>query len=75
MTMQEAIDLPNFVNRNGATDLEKGTRLEALKSALEAKGGKVNIRLLVSGLHGVRVTPEGLDGGADRRREGVALGD
>ncbi len=75
MTMQDAIELPNFVNRNGTTDLEKGTPLEALKPALEAKGDKVNIRLLISGLHGIRVTPEGLDGGADRRREGVALGD
>lgn len=76
MNIQKAIDLPNFANRNGATDLEKGTRLEALKPALEAKGDKVNIRLLVSGLHGIRVAPGGgLEGGADHRREGVALGD
>ncbi len=75
MTMQDAIELPNFANRNGVTDLERGTPLEALKPALEAKGDKVNIRSLVSGLHGIRVTPEGLAGGADRRREGVVLGD
>jgi gamma-glutamyltranspeptidase/glutathione hydrolase len=27
-----------------------------------------------SGLHGVKVTPQGLQGGADDRREGVAKG-
>jgi len=33
MGMDAAIDAPNFVNRNGATDLEAGTELEALKPA------------------------------------------
>ena len=73
--MQEAVALPHFTNRNGATDLEKGTPLEALKPALEALGHRVEVRALTSGLHGVMATPEGLVGGADPRREGVALGD
>jgi gamma-glutamyltranspeptidase/glutathione hydrolase len=30
---------------------------------------------LTSGQHIVAVTPEGLEGGADPRREGVAVGD
>jgi gamma-glutamyltranspeptidase/glutathione hydrolase len=30
---------------------------------------------LTSGLHIIAVTPEGLEGGADPRREGLALGD
>ena len=75
LDIQEAIDLPHFVNRNGRTDLEEGTSIEALKGELEALGHEVSIRVLNSGLHGIRVTPTGLTGGADGRREGVAVGD
>lgn len=76
MPMQQAIDLPNFVNRNrGPTQLEKSPRADSLKTALERLGHTVRIGGLQSGLHGIRITPAGLDGGADPRREGVALGD
>src|SRR5690606_16735193 len=34
LPMQEAVTLPNFVNRNGSTDLEAGTVLEAATPAL-----------------------------------------
>jgi gamma-glutamyltranspeptidase / glutathione hydrolase len=73
--MQAAIDLPNHVNRNGATELEKNTDLAGHAEALRRLGHEVRAGSLVSGLHGIRVTPDGLDGGADKRREGVALGD
>ena len=75
LDMQAAIDLPTHVNRNGTTELEKGTQLEAWADALRRLGHQVRIRTLTSGLHGIRVTPHGYDGGADKRREGVALGD
>ena len=75
LDMQAAISLPNAVNRNGATDLEDGTALTALVPGLEALGHEVRVRALTSGLHGIAVTPQGLVGGADPRREGVALGD
>ena len=73
--MQAAIDLPHVVNRNGRTELEADTPIAALKPALEALGHEVGVGGLNSGLHGILVTPHGLDGGADPRREGVALGD
>jgi gamma-glutamyltranspeptidase/glutathione hydrolase len=38
-------------------------------------GHEVAVRELTSGLHGIMVTDSGLEGGADPRREGVALGD
>jgi gamma-glutamyltranspeptidase/glutathione hydrolase len=75
LPLGEAFALPNHVNRNRTTDLEKGTALTSLKAGLEALGHKVRIRPLTSGLHGIRVTARGFDGGADPRREGVAIGD
>ncbi len=77
LSMQDALSLPNHVDRNGGSgiELEKGTRLEDIAGRLLAMGHKVRVRAKVSGLHGIRVTGEGLDGGADHRREGVAIGD
>ena len=74
LDIQEAISLPHFVNRNGATDLEENTNAATLKSALEAKGHKVSVRDLNSGLHGIMRTKNGLEGGADPRRVGKAQG-
>lgn len=75
LTMQAAIDLPNHFNGNGQTEIERGTALEREAETLRGLGHDVRIGALVSGLHGFRVTPDGYDGGADPRREGVAIGD
>ncbi len=75
LDIQAAIDLPNVVNRNGGTDVEEGTSSEALAAGLAALGHEVKLRSLNSGLHGIAITKSGLVGGADPRREGVALGD
>jgi len=74
LDIQEAISLPHFVNRNGSTDLEQDTDAAGLREALEAKGHKVSVRDLNSGLHGIIRTKNGLEGGADPRRVGKALG-
>jgi gamma-glutamyltranspeptidase/glutathione hydrolase len=74
LPMQSAIDLPRIVNINGDTQIEAGTRLEAVVPTLEAMGHKVAVQPLESGLHGIRIGEDGgLDGGADRRREGVVI--
>jgi len=70
---QEAINLPKITNRNYVTTIEHGTTAEALKPLLEAKGHKVQIRDLNSGIHAIEITKTGLVGGADPRREGVVL--
>jgi len=75
LDVQTAIALPNFVNRNGATELEENTPLIALATALESRGHETQIVPMTSGLHGIAVMPNGLEGGADPRREGIALGD
>jgi gamma-glutamyltranspeptidase/glutathione hydrolase len=72
---QTAVDLPNLGNRNGATELEEGTPLAQIAPALEAMGHEIKLTTMTSGLAAILVTPEGLLGGADRRREGIALGD
>ncbi|NQU71957.1 MAG: gamma-glutamyltransferase [Rhodospirillales bacterium] len=73
--LADAFALPNHVNRNGPTELEKGTALEAIASGLEALGHEIRLRTLTTGLHGMRATRHGYDAAADPRREGVALGD
>ena len=71
---QVAADLPNVGSRNGPTELEAGTEAEAWKAGLEAKGHEVKLIEQNSGIHVIVVTPAGLVGGADSRREGVAIG-
>ncbi len=75
LTPQEAAALPHPMNPNGPTLLEKGTSLEALRDPLTAMGHTVVLYDLESGLHIIQRVPGGYVGGADPRREGVALGD
>lgn len=75
MDMQQAVSLPHLSNRFGTYDLEAGTPAEELADDLQALGFETRVTELNSGLHGVAITPDGLQGGADPRREGVAVGD
>jgi gamma-glutamyltranspeptidase/glutathione hydrolase len=75
MDPQAAVALPHLTNRFGRYVLEKGTTAEDLAADLQALGFETAIDALTSGLHAVAITPEGLAGGADPRREGVAAGD
>jgi gamma-glutamyltranspeptidase/glutathione hydrolase len=75
LDVQQAVSLPNHVNRNGPVEIETGTALVGLEAELAARGHQVVRRRLASGLHAVAVTADGLEGAADPRREGVALGD
>lgn len=70
MDMAGAIGLPRFVDRNGPLEIEEGTPLEQMTPDLKALGHEVKAVPLMSGLHGILVTPKGLDGGADPRRDG-----
>ena len=74
MNIQAAVSTPHAINRFGTYDLEKGTSLEAMVAPLEELGYKVNLRSLNSGLHAISIGENGLFGGADPRREGIAIG-
>jgi gamma-glutamyltranspeptidase/glutathione hydrolase len=74
MDAQAAVAMPHLVNRFGTYDLEKGTTAEDRQSALAGLGYETNVRDLNSGLHVIAIGARGLEGGADPRREGVAIG-
>lgn len=73
LDIQAAVAGPNLVNRFGPMDVEAGLPA-ALTDGLTAMGFELNETELTSGLQGIVMTPDGLEGGADPRREGVAIG-
>lgn len=74
MDVQQAVSLPHLVNRFGTYDIEADTDASALEGPLTDLGFEVNQRSLTSGLHAIGVG-DVLTGGADPRREGIALGE
>ena len=47
----------------------------SLVDDLIALGYETSVKEINSGLHGIAITSDGLAGGADPRREGLAVGD
>lgn len=74
MDVQQAVSMPHLVNRFGTYDVEQGTSAEDLVDPLTTLGFEVNARDLNSGLHAISIGAQ-LQGGADPRREGIALGE
>lgn len=74
MDVQQAVAMPHLVNRFGTFDVEDGTTATDFVDALSNMGFEVNARGLNSGLHAIAVG-DMLEGGADPRREGIALGE
>lgn len=72
---QAAVSLPHLVNRFGAYDIEIATDAQEQADALRGMGYEVSLRALNSGLHMITLGAAGLEGGADPRREGIALGE
>ena len=74
LTPQQAVDLPNVVAR-GPLVIENARMNPAITADLKARGFPINENGRGgegSGLHAVMVTPNGLRGAADSRREGLA---
>ncbi|RHZ96228.1 gamma-glutamyltransferase [Cereibacter sphaeroides] len=74
MDVQQAVAMPHLVNNFGPFQIEAGTRAEALSQPLADLGFEVKPVDLTSGLHAISLG-ERLQGGADPRREGIALGE
>jgi gamma-glutamyltranspeptidase / glutathione hydrolase len=73
-SMGDAIALPNLVTRGAVVRTEMDKLDPEIARQLTARGWTLQPTTLeTSGLHGVRVLPDGrLEGGADPRREGTA---
>lgn len=72
---QAATALANFGSTGGPFLLQPGREWDALADGMAKLGHEVERFDFTSGLAIIAVTPEGFEGGADPRREGVALGD
>ncbi|OYW94959.1 MAG: gamma-glutamyltransferase, partial [Caulobacterales bacterium 32-67-6] len=75
LPVQEALALPNLIARGTSYAAEGDKFAPDVIEGLTARGVTfTSVGGEGSGLHGFMVTPDGLDGGADPRREGVARG-
>ena len=72
MSPAHAAAAPFVLGMGNMVTLEDG--LEPMKTDLEKLGHTVRVNNAASGIHAIRVTREGLVGGADPRREGVVIG-
>lgn len=71
---QQAVAAPNILNRFGKMEVEPG-RAPELAAELATLGFEIDEESAqTSGLQSIVITPDGLQGGADPRREGIAIG-
>lgn len=73
LPVQDAIDLSNATARTAPAIVEEARMPAGVAETLRARGWDLrNVSAQeASGLHAIRVTPRGLEGGADPRREGT----
>jgi gamma-glutamyltranspeptidase/glutathione hydrolase len=74
LDVQQSISAPNFVVLNNVIELEKNREITKLKPELEAMGHQVKVVDIVSGVNAITIENNKIQGGADPRREGFALG-
>ena len=73
--VREAIEQPRIGGENGAQELERDTPAAGLADGLRALGHVPKVTAMNAGVQAIAITPGGLEGWADPRRDGVALGD
>jgi gamma-glutamyltranspeptidase/glutathione hydrolase len=72
---QGAATLVDFGSTGDSFLLEQGPQWDGFAKDMQSLGHEVERVPLTSGMNIVAVTSDGLEGGSDPRREGVALGD
>lgn len=72
MTPAHAVAAPFVLGMGNAVTLED--ELASLRPDLEKLGHNVRMGAYASGIHAIRISKDGLVGGADPRREGVVIG-
>lgn len=70
-----AVARPRLGAQSGVVELEQGTPAAALAPGLTAMGHAPRLVVINTGLQVIRRIPGGLEGAADPRRDGAALGD
>ena len=76
LSLQEAIEMPNIVVPRGGVLVEEDRLDDERLAALKTYGHDAKETALTSGVYGFVITPDGIAGGADKRREGtVAIGE
>lgn len=73
LSIQDAFNIPHITNRFGTFALEANTRAVEFRAAFEKMGYRTVVISLNSGLHGITIGNNTLQGGADPRREGVVI--
>lgn len=71
----KAVGAPHIGNRNGATEIEHGSAVDALALELERRGHIIKRDGMTSGLHLILRVGDHWVGAVDPRREGVARGE
>lgn len=74
LNAQESISIPTFVVLNNVIELEKNQDITKLESELRKMGHKTKVIEITSGIHAITIDKNKIEGGADPRREGVAVG-
>ncbi|MBI1775653.1 MAG: gamma-glutamyltransferase [Proteobacteria bacterium] len=75
MDVATAIEQPRIGGQNREEELEAGTQAASLADALRTMGHTPKILEMNAGVQAIHITANGLEGWADPRRDGVALGD
>ena len=73
--VRTAIEQPRIGGQNRAQELERDTKAADLADRLRVMGHVPKVVRMNAAVQAIAITPNGLEGWADPRRDGVALGD